>query len=486
VGLRHHYRLRDVSPESVAIPLGFPSKLSRKRAACCARFARSSALGVWTFVLLYTRDPMLDGFCPPTAIDEFAADETVEELVRQDLLARVERDGREGVVIINYAKHNEIKAQIERRLELDRGRKDPSGAGRQRRNPDPIPPGIRADSDRVAPGAQTDSGGIPPPESESETESEVKESPSQAPAGRAGHSGRGRRSSCRIGRSPRRRPWSTGRSPRSISCPAFASDTPLTETSGAARGHACDALHPDGVPVHARASSRLQPFACVSCVLMRRARVCPKGESIERRGHDDAVGTAAPSAPTEVAPISMAAPPISMKVTPISTAASSISQNDHPFRKNVTVARETVAVRSKNVEEIEQTATPSRQTVEAIRKTVTLSHENVDRFHQNVEEGWTIVAVVETIVTVCRENDSFCRNTATVSRHRSTIFEIDDTDFEMNDEAIDTDGAIQGREVNDPDDPRRVCPPFEGAPEASVDGAEHRCTEMTETVTTTL
>ena len=125
---------------------------------------------------------MLDGFCPLTAIDEFAVDETVGELVRQALLARVERDGREGVVIINYAKHNETKAQIERRLELDRVREDPSGAGRQRRNPDPIPPRIRSDSDRVAPGAQTDSGGIPPPESESE--SEVKESPSHAPAAR--------------------------------------------------------------------------------------------------------------------------------------------------------------------------------------------------------------------------------------------------------------------------------------------------------------
>jgi hypothetical protein len=186
VGLRHHYRLRDVSPESVAIPLGLPSKLGRKRAACCVRFARSSALGVWTFVLLYTRDHMLDGFCPLTAIDEFAVDETVEELVRQGLLARVERDGREGVVIINYAKHNETKAQIERRLELDRARKDPGGTGRPRRNPDPIPPGVRSDSDRIAPGAQTDSGGIPPSESESEseTESEVKESPSHAPAAR--------------------------------------------------------------------------------------------------------------------------------------------------------------------------------------------------------------------------------------------------------------------------------------------------------------
>ncbi len=81
-------------------------------------------------MLLCTRDHMLDGFCPLTAIDEFAVDETVGELVRQALLARVERDGREGVVIINYAKHNETKAQIERRLELDRVREDPSGAGR--------------------------------------------------------------------------------------------------------------------------------------------------------------------------------------------------------------------------------------------------------------------------------------------------------------------------------------------------------------------
>jgi hypothetical protein len=190
VSLRHHYRLRDVSPDSVSISLGLPSKLSQKRAASCVRLARSSALGVWTFALLYTRDHMLDGFCPLTAIDEFAVDETVEELVRQGLLARAERDGREGVVIVNYAKHNETKAAIERRLELDRARKSPDGTGRGRRTvSDPVRPGrpgIQADSDRVPAGGRTDSGGIPSPESEteSETESEVKGSPSQAPAGR--------------------------------------------------------------------------------------------------------------------------------------------------------------------------------------------------------------------------------------------------------------------------------------------------------------
>jgi hypothetical protein len=111
---------------------------------------------------------MLDGFCPLIALAEIATDNVIAELVTQGLLARAERDGRQGVIIINYAKHNETKADIERRLNVDRTRKN-SG-----RNPN----GIRSDT-------PSKHGRIPRSESESEPETESegeKGLPSQAPA----------------------------------------------------------------------------------------------------------------------------------------------------------------------------------------------------------------------------------------------------------------------------------------------------------------
>jgi hypothetical protein len=172
VSFPRHYRLLDVRPESVRIPLGIQSESERTHPDASARIARAAALGVWTAALCYTRDHMLDGFCPLSAIDSFAVDEVVDELVRQGLLVRAERDGREGVVIVNYAKHNETKAEIDRRLKVDRTRK----------GPDRRPRGIRADSERIPSGIQTDSSRIPPSESETESESELKRLPSQAPA----------------------------------------------------------------------------------------------------------------------------------------------------------------------------------------------------------------------------------------------------------------------------------------------------------------
>jgi hypothetical protein len=73
---------------------------------------------------------MLDGFCPWAAIRDIATDAIVDELVVQGLLARTEQDGRHGVVILNYAKHNETKDDIQRRMHVDRSRKKPEGPSR--------------------------------------------------------------------------------------------------------------------------------------------------------------------------------------------------------------------------------------------------------------------------------------------------------------------------------------------------------------------
>jgi hypothetical protein len=194
VQLPRHYRLLDISPDCVRIPLRVRSKSDPKRTEVCMQFARAAALGVWTAALCFTRDHMLDGFCPLTAISDQAPAEVVEELVRQGLFERAERDGRAGVVIVNYAKHNETKAEIERRLSKDRERKSAESAVGGRPDPRHGPRQRAADlarqqlgltepaTDRVPPGFQTASTGIPRPESESETETDREELPSQAPA----------------------------------------------------------------------------------------------------------------------------------------------------------------------------------------------------------------------------------------------------------------------------------------------------------------
>jgi hypothetical protein len=201
VSMPRHYRLLEVRPECVGVPLGVQgdadgvvrpdadaavpadvrSTSDRTRAEVCKRIARAAALGVWTAALCYTRDHMLDGFCPLAAIADLAADEVVDELVERGLFARAEREGYPGVVIVNYAKHNETRADVERRLHRDRARKEaerrPSG-----RRVDTARH-VRVDSARTPP---TASHRIPRSESESEPEpepeSDGKELPSQASA----------------------------------------------------------------------------------------------------------------------------------------------------------------------------------------------------------------------------------------------------------------------------------------------------------------
>lgn len=101
VSISHHHRIMAVRPESVRIPLGIRSGADGKEAEACKRIARAAALGVWTAALCYAREHGLDGFCPLVAIDGFALEGTVDELVRQGLLTRAERDGHPGVVVVS-------------------------------------------------------------------------------------------------------------------------------------------------------------------------------------------------------------------------------------------------------------------------------------------------------------------------------------------------------------------------------------------------
>jgi hypothetical protein len=101
VSISHHHRIMGVRPEAVRIPLGIRSETDGAETEACKRIARAAALGVWTAALCYTRQHGLDGFCPLVAIDGFALTDIVDELVRQGLLTRAERDGRPGVVVVS-------------------------------------------------------------------------------------------------------------------------------------------------------------------------------------------------------------------------------------------------------------------------------------------------------------------------------------------------------------------------------------------------
>jgi hypothetical protein len=173
VSFPRHYRLLDVRPESVRHVLSDPEQThtaasDRAPPDNSARLARAAALGVWTAVLCYSREHMLDGFCPLSAIREIATDGILDELVAQGLMAHAEREGRPGVVILNYAKHNETKTDVERRLSTDRTRKQS--------NPSPKRAAQRVRSECVRNPGPVER--IPRPE----PESEAKESPSQATA----------------------------------------------------------------------------------------------------------------------------------------------------------------------------------------------------------------------------------------------------------------------------------------------------------------
>jgi hypothetical protein len=101
VSISRHDRIVGVRPESVRIPLGIQSQADGVETEACKRIARAAALGVWTAALCYTREHGLDGFCPLVAIDGFALEGIIDELVRQGLLTRAERDGRPGVMVVS-------------------------------------------------------------------------------------------------------------------------------------------------------------------------------------------------------------------------------------------------------------------------------------------------------------------------------------------------------------------------------------------------
>ena len=112
-----HYRLLRVRGECVRTadgirsddhpipPTEMRSESKRMQADAWTLVARAAALGVWMAALCYTRDHMLDGFCPLTALGELALPEIVDELVRHGLLTRAVHDGEDGVLVTKYAKH---------------------------------------------------------------------------------------------------------------------------------------------------------------------------------------------------------------------------------------------------------------------------------------------------------------------------------------------------------------------------------------------
>ena len=97
---------------------------------------RASALGVWLAALCHSRLHELDGFCPNEALQGYAGERVIRDLLDVGLIARGEQDGLAGIVLVNYAEFNETKADIDDRLQRDRIRKDRS----------PLPRGIRSDS----------------------------------------------------------------------------------------------------------------------------------------------------------------------------------------------------------------------------------------------------------------------------------------------------------------------------------------------------
>jgi len=103
VRMARDHRIMDVRPESVRIPLGVRSETDSAKAVEWTRAARAAALGLWTAALCYTREHDLDGFCPLSGIQHLAVEEVIDELVREGLLARAERDGRAGVIVLDPA-----------------------------------------------------------------------------------------------------------------------------------------------------------------------------------------------------------------------------------------------------------------------------------------------------------------------------------------------------------------------------------------------
>ena len=77
---------------------------------------RASALGVWLAALCHSRLHELDGFCPIEALQGYAGERVIRDLVDVGLIARGEQDGLAGVVVVNYAEFNETKADIDDRL----------------------------------------------------------------------------------------------------------------------------------------------------------------------------------------------------------------------------------------------------------------------------------------------------------------------------------------------------------------------------------
>lgn len=85
---------------------------------------RAEAMGVWMLALLWTRGHERDGFCPIEALHKVAREKIIAKLEAVGLVTReVDEYGVHGIRVLRYEAHNETKAQIDKRKEIDRRRK---------------------------------------------------------------------------------------------------------------------------------------------------------------------------------------------------------------------------------------------------------------------------------------------------------------------------------------------------------------------------
>ena len=94
---------------------------------------RAHALGVWLAALCHSKLHELDGFCPTEALHAFGGgDQAIQDLVDAGLVARGERDGVVGVVVVTYA-DEVIRVPWDEQLQVPQGASDEAKAKHGRR-----------------------------------------------------------------------------------------------------------------------------------------------------------------------------------------------------------------------------------------------------------------------------------------------------------------------------------------------------------------
>ena len=78
---------------------------------------RAAALGVWTAALCRSRLREKDGWCAYEWLEAYACDEVVARLVEIGLMINEDQGGVRGVRVLRYEEFNELKSEIDARLE---------------------------------------------------------------------------------------------------------------------------------------------------------------------------------------------------------------------------------------------------------------------------------------------------------------------------------------------------------------------------------